>query len=158
MTRVAIIGASIGGLPAAYESRALLDKRHKVTVLSNVDYFQFAPSNPWVSVRWRTRKDSTFPLAPVLHNKRIEFIHAVAERIEPQQNRVITAKGEVPYDYLIIAAGPRHNFSAVPGLRPERLHPVGLYGGPCATRCSSRRSPGPMPWPAPRACAILRAL
>ena len=33
MARVAIIGASIGGLPAAYEARELLDKQHKVTVI-----------------------------------------------------------------------------------------------------------------------------
>jgi sulfide:quinone oxidoreductase len=66
MARVVIIGASNGGLPAAYESRALLDKKHTVTVISNSDYFQFVPSNPWVAVGWRTRKDIPFPLAPVL--------------------------------------------------------------------------------------------
>jgi sulfide:quinone oxidoreductase len=119
MARVAIIGASIGGLPAAYEARSLLDKKHKVTVISNLDYFQFVPSNPWVSVGWRSRKDITFPLAPILKKKGIEFVHAAAERIEPEQNRVITAKGDVGYDYLIIATGPKLNFAAVPGLGPS---------------------------------------
>ena len=119
MARVVIVGASIGGLPAAYECRALLDKKHKVTVVSNVDHFQFVPSNPWVSVGWRTRKDITFALGPVLQKKGIEFIHAAAERIEPEQNRLITAKGEVPYDYLVIATGPKLNFPAVPGLGPS---------------------------------------
>ncbi|GKS60171.1 pyridine nucleotide-disulfide oxidoreductase [Nitrospira sp.] len=119
MARVVILGASIGGLPAAYEARLLLDKKHKVTVVSNVDYFHFVPSNPWVAVGWRTRKDISFPLAPVLAKKGIEFIHAAAERIEPEQNRLVTAKGEVPYDYLIIATGPKLNFPAVAGLGPS---------------------------------------
>jgi sulfide:quinone oxidoreductase len=119
MARVVIIGASIGGLPAAYECRALLDKKHRVTVVSNVDYFQFVPSNPWVSVGWRTRKDITFPLGPALTRKGIEFVHSSAERIEPDSNRVITGKGEVAYDYLIIATGPKLNFPAVPGLGPS---------------------------------------
>lgn len=119
MARVVIIGAAIGGLPAAYESRALLDRKHTVTVISKVDYFQFVPSNHWVSVGWRTRKDMTFPLVPALKKRGIEFIHAAAERIEPAQNRVLTAKGEVPYDDLIIATGPKLNFSAVPGLGPS---------------------------------------
>lgn len=119
MARVVILGASIGGLPAAYECRDLLGKKHQVTVVSNVDYFQFVPSNPWVSVGWRTRKDITFPLAPVLRKKGIEFIHAAADRIEPEQNRLMTAKGAVPYDYLIIATGPKLNFPAVPGLGPS---------------------------------------
>ena len=83
MARVAIIGASIGGLPAAYEARALLDKKHKVTVISNVDFFHFVPSNPWVAVGWRTRKDISFALGPVLEKKGIEFVNAAAERIEP---------------------------------------------------------------------------
>jgi len=119
MARVVIIGASIGGLPAAYDARALLDKKHTVTVISNVDFFHFVPSNPWVAVGWRTRKDISFTLRPVLEKKGIEFVNASAERIEPGQNRVITSKGEVPYDYLIIATGPKLNFSAVPGLGPS---------------------------------------
>ena len=119
MARVAIIGASIGGLPAAYEARALLDKKHTVTVISNVGSFHFVPSNPWVAVGWRTRKDISFELGPVLAKKGIEFVHAMADRIEPEQNRVITAKGEVPYDYLIIATGPKLKFAAVPGLGPS---------------------------------------
>jgi sulfide:quinone oxidoreductase len=119
MARIVIIGASIGGLPAAYECLKVLGKAHRVTVVSNVDFFHFVPSNPWVAVGWRTRKDISFPLAPVLKKKGIEFIHAAAERIEPDRNRVITAKGEVPYDYLIVATGPKLNFSVVPGLGPS---------------------------------------
>jgi sulfide:quinone oxidoreductase len=119
MARVAIIGASIGGLPAAYEARALLDKKHKVTVISNVENFHFVPSNPWVAVGWRTRKDISFALGPVLERKGIEFVHAAADRIEPEKSRVMTSKGEVPYDYLIIATGPKLNFGAVPGLGPS---------------------------------------
>jgi len=119
VAQVVIIGASIGGLPAAYEARALLDKKHKVTVLSNVESFHFVPSNPWVAVGWRTRKDISFNLRPVLAKKGLEFIHAAAQRIEPDQNRVITTKGEVPYDYLIVATGPKLNFGAVPGLGPS---------------------------------------
>ncbi|MDE3034458.1 MAG: FAD-dependent oxidoreductase [Nitrospirota bacterium] len=119
MARVVIIGASIGGLPAAYECRAMLDKKHKVTVISNVDYFHFVPSNPWVAVGWRNRKDISFPLGPVLQKKGIEFVQAAATRIEPEQNRVVTVKGEVPYDYLIVATGPKLNFPAVAGLGPS---------------------------------------
>ena len=44
MARAVIIGASVGGLPAAYEARALLAKKHKVTVISNVESFHFVPN------------------------------------------------------------------------------------------------------------------
>ncbi|MBX3236049.1 MAG: NAD(P)/FAD-dependent oxidoreductase [Nitrospiraceae bacterium] len=119
MARVVIVGASIGGLPAAYEARELLGEQHKITVISNVESFHFVPSNPWVAVGWRKRKDISFALGPVLEKKGIEFLHVAADRIEAEQNRVMTSKGEVPYDYLIIATGPRLNFGAVPGLGPS---------------------------------------
>ncbi|WP_447974659.1 OsmC family protein [Nitrospira sp. Kam-Ns4a] len=34
--------------------RALLGQRHKVTVISNVDFFHFVPSNPWAAERVMT--------------------------------------------------------------------------------------------------------
>ena len=132
MARVVIIGASIGGLPAAHEARELLAavKNIRSRSFPNVESFHFVPSNPWVAVGWRTRKDISFALGPVLEKKGVEFIHAMADRIEPEQNRVITSKGEVPYDYLIIATGPKPNFGAVPGLGPVGT-PSRFGRGPC---------------------------
>ena len=53
MAHVAIIGAGIGGMPAAYEMKDALKKlggEHEVTVISNVDYFHFTPSiHGWLS-------------------------------------------------------------------------------------------------------------
>ncbi len=53
----------------------LLDKKHQVTVISNVGSFHFVPSNPWVVVGWRTRKDISCELGPVLAKNDIEFVH-----------------------------------------------------------------------------------
>ena len=66
MAHIVIVGAGIGGMPAAYEIRALLGKGHRITVVNNTDYFQFVPSNPWVAVGWRQREDITLPCAPLL--------------------------------------------------------------------------------------------
>ncbi len=119
MARIVIIGASIGGLSAAYECRDVLGTEHDVTVISNVDYFNFVPSNPWVAVGWRKREDICLELAPLLRKKDIRFILSPAEAIEPDKNRVITGEGPVDYDYLIIATGPAIDFSAVSGLGPD---------------------------------------
>ena len=43
MAHIVIIGASTGGLPAAYECRAALDKTHHISVVSNTPIFQFVP-------------------------------------------------------------------------------------------------------------------
>ena len=66
MAHIVILGAGIGGMPAAYEMRAKLGKEHQITVVSAVDYFQFVPSNPWVAVGWRKREEVILRLAPLV--------------------------------------------------------------------------------------------
>jgi sulfide:quinone oxidoreductase len=120
MAHVVIIGASTGGLPAAYEIKELLGRKHEVTVISNTDTFHFVPSNPWVAVGWRTRKDTSFPLAPYLKKKKINFIASAAKELKPDDNQVILADGQtIDYDYLVIATGPRLAFEEVEGLGPQ---------------------------------------
>ncbi len=120
MARIVVIGASTGGLPAAYELRAALDAAHKVTVISNTPDFHFVPSNPWVALGWRKRKDISFPIRPYLEKKGIEFIAEGAKEIAPAKNTVITESGaSFPYDHLIIATGPHLAFDEVEGLGPQ---------------------------------------
>ena len=60
MAHVVVIGASTGGLPAAYEIKEVLGGGHDVTVVSHSPDFHFVPSNPWVAVGWRKRSDISF--------------------------------------------------------------------------------------------------
>jgi len=124
MAHVAIIGANIGGLPAAYEIQEILQKdtpgEHKVTVLSNTPDFSFVPSNPWIGVGWRKRADTGFALEGPLQNKGINFIHSAVTEIKPDDNKLKLENGEtVDYDYLVIATGPALAFHEVEGLGPE---------------------------------------
>ncbi|MBI1912306.1 MAG: NAD(P)/FAD-dependent oxidoreductase [Deltaproteobacteria bacterium] len=120
MARIVIIGASTGGLPAAYEIKEVLGADHEVTVISNYENFHFIPSNPWVAVGWRTRKDISFPVRPYLEKKGIRFLAEAAQTIDPIKNEVTTIAGTiVPYDYLVIATGPKLAFEDVEGLGPN---------------------------------------
>ncbi len=123
MAHVVIMGAGIGGLPAAYEMKEALNKiggEHEVTVISNVDYFHFVPSNPWVAVGWRTRDDIIIQLQPYLNKKRINFVSTGVREIHPNDNTLTLCNGQnLDYDYLIIATGPRLAFELVDGLGPD---------------------------------------
>ena len=120
MAHIVILGAGIGGMPAAYEVRQELGKEHKVTVVTADTYFQFIPSNPWVAVGWRNRDDITFPLAPYLERKGIDLISQRVDKIVPTENRLELANGEtVTYDYLIITTGAKLMFSEVEGTGPH---------------------------------------
>ncbi len=123
MAHVVVLGAGIGGLPAAYELKAALGAQHRVTVINAVDYFQFVPSNPWLAVGWRDRAAITMPIEPALARKDIGFIGQPAVRIDAEGNAVELKDGRrVDYDYLVITTGPRLAFEEVPGSGPDGGH------------------------------------
>ncbi|ALG69045.1 NAD(P)/FAD-dependent oxidoreductase [Beggiatoa leptomitoformis] len=119
MAHVVIIGAGIGGLPAALELKNELGNGHEVTVINTTDHFHFIPSNPWIAVGWRKREDISFALEPVLKRKKINFIMQTVTKIDAQQNQItLSSEQTIHYDYLVIATGPKLSFDEVPGLGP----------------------------------------
>jgi sulfide:quinone oxidoreductase len=120
MARIVIIGAGTGGMPGAYEMREKLDRKHRVTMVNAVDYFQFVPSNPWLAVGWRDRETITFPLRPYLEKKGIDFVAQRVTRIDANAGKLELQDGStLDYDYLVIATGPKLSFDEVPGAGPQ---------------------------------------
>jgi sulfide:quinone oxidoreductase len=120
MAHIIILGAGIGGMPAAYELRAALDKSHRITVVNAVDYFQFVPSNPWLAVGWRERDAITFPIRPYLEKKGIDFVAQRVQRIDaPGKTLELADSSHLAYDYLVITTGPKLSFDEVPGAGPS---------------------------------------
>ena len=123
MAHIIVMGAGIGGMPAAYELREKLGTEHRITVVSAVDYFQFTPSNPWVAVGWRDRESVTLSIAPLLEKKGIGFIGKPVTMIDAPCSQITIAGGDtLNYDYLIIATGPKLFFDEVPGAGPHGGH------------------------------------
>lgn len=123
MSRIVIIGAGIGGVPAAYELRERLGTGHSVTLVGAQPYFQFVPSNPWVAVGWRDAGAITVDLARPMAKRGIRFVHDTADEIDPEARQVRLAGGEVlDYDYLVITTGPELAFDAIEGLGPQGGH------------------------------------
>ena len=120
MAHVVIMGAGIGGLPAAFEMKEALRKEDRVTVVSNSKTFHFVPSNPWVAVNWRKREDIELDLATILGRKNIAFSPAGVKRVHPDKNQLELGDGStMDYDYLVIATGPKLAFEEVEGLGPD---------------------------------------
>jgi len=120
MAHVVVVGAGIGGLPAAYDLRKELGKGHRVTLVGSTDAFQFTPSNPWVAVGWRRPAQITVPLASRLRRKGIELVAHPLVKLDPDQNTLHTADGHsLTYDYLVLCTGPKLAFEEVPGLGPK---------------------------------------
>ncbi len=120
MANVVFIGAGLGGMAGAYEMRDALGAAHQVTVINERENFQFVPSNPWRAVGWRESEQISFPIRPHLEKKGIAFIAKRVDEIDPINQRVILNDGgQVDYDYLVIATGPRLAFEEIPGAGPH---------------------------------------
>jgi sulfide:quinone oxidoreductase len=133
MAHIVIMGAGLGGMPAAYEMRAKLPKSHRVTVVSAVDYFQFVPSNPWVAVGWRSRDEVILKLAPLLERKGIAFVPQAVTQIDAELSKLTLADGQsMAYDYLVITTGPKLSFDEVPGAGPASSGGGGHTHSVCA--------------------------
>ena len=120
--RVVIVGSNFAGLTAAVTLKEKLGKELDITVISASDKFVFMPSLIWVPFGLRETEDFTFPLRPVLEKAGVSFVHSVAVNLNLGSQQVMHelhgVKGESPYDYLLIATGPKLNYAAVPGLGP----------------------------------------
>ena len=120
MAHVVVLGAGLGGSIMAYELRDKLRAEDTITVVTRDPKYHFVPSNPWIAVGWRARKDISIDLAPVMKKKGIAFRPVAAEKLLPEENRIALVDGSsVSYDYLVIATGPDLAFDEVEGLGPD---------------------------------------
>ncbi|TKD18031.1 NAD(P)/FAD-dependent oxidoreductase [Rhodobacter capsulatus] len=120
MAHIVVLGAGLGGAIMAYELREQVRKEDKVTVITKDPMYHFVPSNPWVAVGWRSRKEITVDLAPTMARKNIDFIPVAAKRLHPAENRVELENGQsVSYDQIVIATGPELAFDEIEGFGPE---------------------------------------
>jgi sulfide:quinone oxidoreductase len=120
MSHIVVVGAGTGGVPAAYEIRALLDKQHQVTLVNASSLFQFVPSNPWVALGWRNADEVSLELGAHLAKRGVRFLEKTVSRIAAPENSLEFSDGSsLSYDYLVITTGPKLAFEEIPGFGPE---------------------------------------
>ena len=73
MAHIIVIGAGLGGIPAAFDLRKHLPKDHRVTLVGARPHFEFTPSNPWIAVGWRTPQETQVVMRTPLENKGIDW-------------------------------------------------------------------------------------
>jgi sulfide:quinone oxidoreductase len=134
MARVVILGGGIAGHTAALHLSRLLGRSDEVVVVTPNSNWNWIPSNIWVGVGKMKTDQVTFRLGPIYKRKGIGYEQALATAIHPEGDSThpspyveITytdpdragVHGELAYDYLINATGPKLNFGATPGLGPD---------------------------------------
>lgn len=78
--------------------------------------------------------------------KGIDFLRAEALKIDPEKQVVYTTEGEISYDQLVIATGPKVDFDIAPGVR-EYAYYVSTHDGAMKIRKRLEefiKNPGPI--------------
>ncbi len=108
LPRVVIIGGGFGGIEAA---KALRHANVRVTLLDRQNHHLFQPLLYQVATAALSPADIAEPLRHILRRQEnAEVILAEVQRIDVDRKRVVTADGEIDYDFLILAAGARHSY------------------------------------------------
>ncbi len=121
LPRVVIVGAGFGGLTAA---KALSGAPFSVTVVDRHNYHLFQPLLYQVATAGLSPADIAAPIRGILRGSNISVHLAKVTGIDPKEQTVMTDRGTLPYDHLIIATGARHAYfghdeweDAAPGLK-----------------------------------------
>jgi NADH dehydrogenase len=113
LPRVLIIGGGFGGL---YAARMFRDTRTHVTVVDRSNHHTFQPLLYQVATATLAPTDIAAPIRWLLRKqKNTEVFMAEVERVDPDRRVAVLDSGrELPYDYLIMAAGARHSYFGHP--------------------------------------------
>jgi sulfide:quinone oxidoreductase len=123
-----------------------LGKDADVLVIDRNPDLLFVPSLIWVPTGRREVKHITIPRQRVLERRGVQFLQAVAERIDPVSQTVYTSGGEFTYDQLVIATGPKVNYDIASGVREHACY-IGTPDGAMRTReklAAFKINPGPV--------------
>src|SRR5882757_6019212 len=106
--RVVIVGAGFGGLNAA---EALAGAPVEITVIDRKNYHTFQPLLYQVATAGLSPGEIAAPIRSILRSrKNVEVLMAEVTGFDLERRIVATPEADIPYDYLIVAAGASHAY------------------------------------------------
>ena len=106
--RIVIVGGGFGGL---YAAKDLMQPPVSVTLLDRTNHHLFQPLLYQVATAGLSPGDIAQPIRHILKEaENVEILMQAVDRVDVAQKVVITSNKQIPYDYLIVAAGARHSY------------------------------------------------
>tara|TARA_R110002167_G_scaffold69312_1_gene195328 strand:+ start:226 stop:1581 length:1356 start_codon:yes stop_codon:yes gene_type:complete len=117
--RVVIIGGGFAGLALVEK---LKHKEFQVVLFDKNNFHQFQPLFYQVATSALEPDSIVFPFRKQINGyKNVLFRLAEVEEIQPSSNTLITSKGKVHYDYLVLATGSTTNFFGMDSVAENSL-------------------------------------
>jgi NADH dehydrogenase FAD-containing subunit len=105
---VVIVGGGFGGLSAA---RALRNAQLSITLIDKRNYHLFRPMLYQVATGLLSGDEISSPLRSIFSGqKNVQILFDEVTGINSSQRVVHLSRGDVPYDYLILATGIQYNY------------------------------------------------
>jgi NADH:ubiquinone reductase (H+-translocating) len=106
--RVVVVGAGFGGLAVA---RKLAGSEVDVLLLDRNNYHGFWPLLYQVATAGLEPEAVAYPVRAIIRkHANVDFAMAEVTGVDFERRAVLTDGGEVPYDYLVLAAGSANNY------------------------------------------------
>jgi NADH dehydrogenase len=106
--RVVIVGAGFGGLNAA---KTLARAPVQITVIDQKNFHTFQPLLYQVATAGLSPGEIAAPIRSILRShKNIEVLMADVTGFDLDRRTVMTSGANIPFDYLIVAAGATHSY------------------------------------------------
>ncbi len=123
--RIVIAGAGAAGLAAASHLAERLSGAKIIIIDARKEHF-YQPGYTLVAAGLKPTSYVTSTTAEYLP-KGVEWIEERVAEFDPEGNKVVTESGkQVPYDYLMVAAGLKLDYAAIPGMDVEQIGKNGL--------------------------------
>ena len=108
LPRVVIVGGGFGGLALA---RALRNTPVRVTLVDKRNYHLFRPMLYQVAPGLLSADEISGPLRSIFsHQKNIDVLLDEVRGVNPAERIVHVTRGELPYNFLILATGIQYNY------------------------------------------------
>ncbi len=118
---IVVVGAGFGGVKVA---KGLSELPVDVTIIDRNNFHLFQPLLYQLSTSELDENEIAYPIRAFFRNtKNVLFFMAHAENFDTEKKVLITDHGEVPYDYLVLAAGATTNFF---GMENVAQHSFGM--------------------------------
>lgn len=106
--RVVVVGGGFGGMNAA---RELKHEELEVVLINKRNYHLFQPLLYQVATSGVSSDEIAYPLRAIFRNQEnFTFWLAEVETVDFESQKVVTNRGAIDYDYLILAVGGETNF------------------------------------------------
>jgi sulfide:quinone oxidoreductase len=129
--KIVVVGGGSGGLSVAHQISDRFKKagqplnKDDIAIVDAAEYHYYQPGWTLVGAGLRPKGDFRRPLDNLIPSKRITHIQENVKTFSPASSSITTTAGRsLTYDALVVAAGLKINWDAIPGLSKALADPL----------------------------------